>query len=82
MRQLISRLGKMEKAMLPQKPDYPVILQTTATQIGRDGEVVYEETEEEAIQKHLAQHPEDTGREFLVICRVFVSPKHEHCHDQ
>lgn len=77
MRQLITRLDKVEKAILPQQPDYPVILQTTATQAGLNGEVIYEETEEQAIQNHLAQHPEDAGREFKVICRVFVSPNND-----
>ena len=83
MRQLFTRLGKMEKAILPQTPNYPIVICTTATQIGLDGEVVSEETGDEAVQKHLAQHPEDTGRKFIVMRRVFVSPNHDKAeHDQ
>ena len=64
---------------MPQQPDYPVILLITATQAGLNGEVIYEETEEEAIQNHLAQHPEDAGREFKVICRVIISQTNVDC---
>lgn len=67
---LETRINKLEAATYSDK--YPLWLMTKSEQCGDDGEIIWHVTEEQAKQKHLALHPEDTGRDFNFINRVFV----------
>ena len=66
-----TRLARLEMATLPPK-QWPRILTTFAEQCGKNGETIRTETDEEAIARHLAKHPEDTGLEFdfIIIASV------------
>jgi hypothetical protein len=75
MRQIINRLDKVENSLVPKKMNYPCIVTVFATKKGLNGKVIRNETDEEAIQKHLVNHPEDKGREFEIILLVAVSCK-------
>jgi hypothetical protein len=72
---LHKRLVKVENAIIPPQDNSPLYLHTMSHQIGLDGETLREETDSECIAKHLALHPQDAGREFKIINRVFISPK-------
>lgn len=66
-----TRVRKLEKHTSG-KDDLPVMLSISSEQCGGDGEVIPQVTEEEAKQKHLADHPEDAKRKFFFINRVGV----------
>lgn len=68
-----SRMARLEQAFNP--PKQRRWLQTFSNQNGRDGEAIREETDEEVIARHLAEHPEDAGLEFDIMNIVWVSPK-------
>lgn len=63
--------------MIPATDKFPKYLCTTSHQVGLDGDIVRDETDEEVITRHLAKHPEDAGLKFNIINRVFVSPKRD-----
>jgi hypothetical protein len=72
---LISRLDKIENTLQPNKQNHPCIIITYARN-GVGDEVIREETDDEAIKKHLAKHPEDQGRAFEIITIVWFA-KHK-----
>jgi hypothetical protein len=71
-----NRLSKLESKLLP-PPLPPVWIQTFADQIGPKGQTVRRETDEQAIQRHLEEHPEHAGRKFDFIVWVIVTPVHK-----
>jgi hypothetical protein len=75
-----NRLSKLESKLLP-PPLPPVWVRTFADQHGTQGETIRIETDEQAIQRHLEENPEDAGREFNIIVWVAVTPEHEGLYD-
>lgn len=70
---LKSRLNRLEQALQPRQ-EFPVYIMTYARQIGAEGESIRDETDEQAIARHLAEHPEDAGKAFDFLIMTFVSP--------
>jgi hypothetical protein len=70
------RIKKLEKVLNP--PKQRRFLRTFSNQYGLDGEVVRDETDEQVIAKHLAEHPEDAGLEFNIMNIIWVSPDNKH----
>jgi hypothetical protein len=62
-KQLDTRISKLENILLPSKP-CPLRLRLYGDQCGIHGESIPQETQEEAIARHLTAFPDDAGREF------------------
>jgi len=68
-----NRISRLENSLNP--PKQKRWLRTFSNQYGRDGEVLREETDEQIIAKHLAEHPEDKGLEFDIMNIIIVHPQ-------
>jgi len=72
------RIARLENSLNPPKIKPIRWVRTFSYQYGLGGEAVREETDEQAIARHLADHPDDSGAEFNIINRVVVSPDRQH----
>jgi hypothetical protein len=65
MKILHRRIDKLESKLTTKR--HPCIIMVRGDSMGKDCEPVWRETDEQAIARHLAEHPEDAGREFGFI---------------
>jgi len=74
MTNLRNRIIRLEAAI--KKENWKFILAPYAYQHGLNGEIIRESNEEQVVESHLAEHPEDRGKRFNIVERIFVTPEH------